>query len=108
MSVELAPRVVVSGPLVIDMDRWCVAVDGLPVYLPQRQRDLLVVLARHAGRVVSYERIIRDVWDTRRTPRSYATLIMTLKRLRQTLEQAGARVATVAGHGLMLLSEDAL
>lgn len=82
--------------------------DGVPVYLPQRQRDILVVLARHAGHVVSYERIIRDVWDMRRTPRSYATLIETTKRLRRTLEGAGNRVATVTGHGLLLLTEDAV
>lgn len=107
MSAELiAPRTVTSGPLLIDLDRWCVRVDGMAVRLPQRQRDLLVVLAQRAGRVVSYETLIREVWDARRTPRSYATLVETTRRLRRTLEQAGDRVATVAGHGLMLLGED--
>ena len=95
-------RVVVSGPLVIDMDRWAVRVDGMAIRLPQRQRDLLVVLAQNAGRIVSYERVIREVWDTRRTPKSYHRLVMTLRRLRQTLEQAGGRVVTVIGRGLML------
>jgi DNA-binding response OmpR family regulator len=48
---EQAPVPVIAGDVVIDMERRQVAVSGQPVELTPTEFDLLVVLARHPGRV---------------------------------------------------------
>jgi DNA-binding response OmpR family regulator len=48
---EQAPVPIVAGDVVIDMERRQVAVSGQPVELTPTEFDLLVVLARHPGRV---------------------------------------------------------
>src|SRR2546430_1109295 len=40
---------------------WC---DGVELDLRPKEFDLLALLAAEAGRVVSRERIMREVWDT--------------------------------------------
>jgi two-component system alkaline phosphatase synthesis response regulator PhoP len=48
---EQAPVPVVAGDVVIDMERRQVTISGQPVELTPTEFDLLVVLARHPGRV---------------------------------------------------------
>jgi two-component system alkaline phosphatase synthesis response regulator PhoP len=48
---EGAPVPIVAGDVVIDIERRQVAVSGQPVELTPTEFDLLVVLARHPGRV---------------------------------------------------------
>jgi two-component system KDP operon response regulator KdpE len=61
-GVEAAPsRVEVEG-LVIDLDKRRVTRNGATVKLTPREYDLLTVLARHAGRVVTHGQILTSVW----------------------------------------------
>jgi two-component system KDP operon response regulator KdpE len=61
-GVEAAPtRVEVEG-LVIDMDKRRVTRNGATVKLTPKEYDLLTVLARHAGRVVTHGQILTSVW----------------------------------------------
>jgi two-component system KDP operon response regulator KdpE len=61
-GVEAAPtRVEVEG-LVIDMDKRRVTRNGAAVKLTPKEYDLLTVLARHAGRVVTHGQILTSVW----------------------------------------------
>ena len=48
--------------LVVDMEKRRVAKDGAPVKLTPREYDVLSVLARHAGRVVTHGQILTSVW----------------------------------------------
>jgi len=48
--------------LTIDMDRRLVARDGAPIKLTPREYDLLCVLARNAGRVMTHSQILTAVW----------------------------------------------
>jgi len=54
-------RVEVDG-LVIDMDKRLVTRDGVAVKLTPREYDLLCVLARNAGRVMTHSQILTAVW----------------------------------------------
>jgi two-component system KDP operon response regulator KdpE len=54
-------RVEVEG-LVVDMDKRRVTRDGAAVKLTPKEYDLLCVLARHAGRVVTHGQILTSVW----------------------------------------------
>jgi two-component system response regulator RegX3 len=74
-----------AGPVRLDVERHVVAVDGRPVALPLKEFDLLEVLLRNAGRVLTRGQLIDRVWgadyvgDTK-------TLDVHVKRLRAKLE----------------------
>ena len=78
------PTPFVLGELAIDYDRRRVSVAGRPVTLTATEYDLLRVLAQGAGRVLTHEALLRQVWaglstgDPKRV-RAY------VKRLRQRL-----------------------
>ena len=48
--------------LIVDMEKRRVTKDGAPVKLTPREYDVLSVLARHAGRVVTHGQILTSVW----------------------------------------------
>jgi two-component system KDP operon response regulator KdpE len=50
------------GGLVIDFDRRRVVRDGDEIRLTPKEFDLLVYLARHAGRVLTHKAILRAIW----------------------------------------------
>jgi len=51
------------GPLRLDPARRAVTLDGEPVELARKEFDLLSLLMRDAGTVVTRERLIDEVWD---------------------------------------------
>ncbi len=50
------------GPVAIDLDKRLVTKNGGPVRLTPKEYDLLAILARQAGRVVTHRQILRTVW----------------------------------------------
>ncbi len=74
-----------AGPVRLDVERHVVAVDGEPVGLPLKEFDLLELLLRNAGRVLTRGQLIDRVWgsdyvgDTK-------TLDVHVKRLRAKIE----------------------
>jgi two-component system, OmpR family, KDP operon response regulator KdpE len=58
---EQAAQISLDG-LEIDLERRLVVRDGAPVRLPPKEYDLLVALARRAGRVVTHRQILTEVW----------------------------------------------
>lgn len=51
-----------SGPVAVDLVRRMVTVAGAAVELTAREYDLLAVLVRHAGRVVTHRQLLHEVW----------------------------------------------
>ena len=60
-----APQPFVLGALAIDFDRRRVSVGGEAVVLTATEYELLRVLALNAGRVVTYDTLLRRVWSGR-------------------------------------------
>ena len=60
-----APEPFALGDLVIDYDRRRVTMAGQPVELTATEYDLLRVLSLNAGRVSTYDVLLRQVWDGR-------------------------------------------
>mgnify|MGYP006268614455 CR=1 FL=1 len=98
---ELLPPVVEGGPVRIDVERHAVTVRGEAVSLPLKEFDLLELLVRNAGRVLTRSQLIDRVWgadyvgDTK-------TLDVHIKRLRAKVEQDPANpvhIQTVRGLG---------
>ena len=98
---ELLPTVIEAGPVRIDVDRHVVSVRGEVVSMPLKEFDLLELLMRNAGRVLTRGQIIDRVWgsdyvgDTK-------TLDVHIKRLRAKIEDDPGNpihILTVRGLG---------
>jgi two-component system, OmpR family, response regulator RegX3 len=85
----------------MDVERHVVSVGGDPVPLPLKEFELLEVLLRNAGRVLTRMQLIDRVWgadyvgDTK-------TLDVHIKRLRAKVEEAPSTpryIVTVRGLG---------
>lgn len=99
---EMQRRVVASGDIRIDLDRWETRVRGAVVEMGPKMRELMVLLAQNIGRVVTYDRLCREILGGRQNARRLKTLRMIAFRLRQRLDTAGCRVLAVSGCGMML------
>ncbi|GAA3127223.1 MULTISPECIES: response regulator transcription factor [Nonomuraea] len=101
LTEELESAVLAVGPVRMDVDRHIVAVRGEPVQLPLKEFELLEVLLRNAGRVLTRGQLIDRVWgadyvgDTK-------TLDVHVKRLRAKIESDPSNprcILTVRGLG---------
>jgi two-component system response regulator RegX3 len=98
---ELAPATLEAGPVRMDVERHIVSVSGGSVQLPLKEFELLEVLLRNAGRVLTRMQLIDRVWgadyvgDTK-------TLDVHVKRLRAKIEPTPSTpryIVTVRGLG---------
>jgi two-component system response regulator RegX3 len=98
---ELTPPSLSAGPVRMDVDRHVVTVSGAAVQLPLKEFELLELLLRNAGRVLTRGQLIDRVWgadyvgDTK-------TLDVHVKRLRSKIEpepSAPRYIVTVRGLG---------
>ena len=84
----------VLGELAIDYDRRRVSVTGRPVTLTPTEYELLRVLAQGAGRVLTHEALLRQVW-ARRGKANPKIVRAYVKRLRHRLGDDAARPAWI-------------
>ena len=73
------------GALRIDLGRRRVSIGRTPVSLTRIEYRLLVTLARHAGRVLTHEFLLREVWGPAYTTQSHY-LRVYMAQLRHKLE----------------------
>jgi two-component system response regulator RegX3 len=104
---EMLPSTLEAGPVRIDVDRHVVAVRGQTIAMPLKEFDLLELLVRNAGRVLTRGQIIDRVWgsdyvgDTK-------TLDVHVKRLRAKIEvdpRNPTPILTVRGLGYKFEAE---
>lgn len=50
------------GPLVVDLARRAVLLDGADVRLTRKEYDVLALLARYAGRLVTHRQLLTTIW----------------------------------------------
>lgn len=100
-DVDLSPDVIEVHGIRMDVERHEVSVDGEPVRLALKEFDLLELLMRNAGRVMTRGQLIDRIWgvdyvgDTK-------TLDVHVKRLRAKIEKDPAHpvlLVTVRGLG---------
>ena len=100
-SEDLSPATLEAGPVRMDVDRHVVTVAGEHVALPLKEFELLELLLRNTGRVLTRHQLIDRVWgsdyvgDTK-------TLDVHVKRLRSKVEAdpgAPRHLVTVRGLG---------
>ena len=78
------------GPLRIDFARREVAVDGREVRLTPIEWNLLALLARHAGKVLTHRQILREVWGPSSGHQTH-TVRVHMAALRRKIEADPAR-----------------
>ena len=98
---ELMPATLEAGPVRMDVERHVVTVNGTHTPLPLKEFELLEMLLRNSGRVLTRAQLIDRVWgsdyvgDTK-------TLDVHVKRLRSKVEPDPANpqfIVTVRGLG---------
>jgi two-component system response regulator RegX3 len=98
---ELTPATLEAGPVRMDVDRHTVTVNGAGISLPLKEFELLEMLLRNAGRVLTRGQLIDRIWgadyvgDTK-------TLDVHVKRLRAKIEPSPSHpqyLVTVRGLG---------
>ncbi|NED94828.1 response regulator transcription factor [Phytoactinopolyspora alkaliphila] len=84
-AAEVSSAILEAGPVRMDVERHVVSVDGESVRLPLKEFELLELLLRNAGRVLTRAQLIDRIWgadyvgDTK-------TLDVHVKRLRAKIE----------------------
>ena len=94
---------IISDGIVIDVDKHLVIVDGIEVSMPLREFELLEILMRNPGRVVTRDLILDEIWGIDYVGES-KTLDVHIKRLRSKVEQDPSnptRIKTVRGLSLI-------
>ena len=98
---ELLPATLEAGPVRMDVERHIVSVDGEHFSLPLKEFELLEILLRNSGRVLTRGMLIDRVWGS-----DYVgdgkTLDVHVKRLRAKIEKDPANpehLVTVRGLG---------
>ncbi len=98
---EVASSALAAGPVRMDVERHVVTVNGVGVSLPLKEFELLELLLRNAGRVLTRMQLIDRIWgadyvgDTK-------TLDVHVKRLRSKIEPdpgSPRHLVTVRGLG---------
>lgn len=92
------PSLLTCGGLTVDTVRHAVTAGGREVTLTQKEFEVLCLLLRHRGQVLSRERLIADVWGYEFTGES-RTVDVHIRTLRQKLGEAGSCIETVRGYG---------
>jgi two-component system KDP operon response regulator KdpE len=94
-----------TGPIRIDQARHEVTVDGRAVHLTPIEYRLLVLLARHTGKVLTHRQLLHDIWGPRSTHQTHY-LRVHMAALRRKVERDPARprwITTEPGVGYRLV-----
>lgn len=100
-------KIVSRGDLSIDLDRRIVCRHGKEVHLTRKEYEVLGVLAKHIGRVVTHERLLAACWGAEEDPR-VEYLRIVIRNLRQKLEApkpVGSVIANELGVGYRLRAD---
>ena len=103
---EAQQAAVELGPLTIDLAFRRVLLDGVEVALTRKEYAVLAQLARHPGRVITQQQLLKDIWGPSHIENSHYLRIV-VGHLRQKLadEPTSPRfIATEAGVGYRLLN----
>jgi len=106
-DTDVSERVLEGGRVTIDIDRHTVAVDGREIAMPLKEFELLEVLVRNAGRVLTRGQLIDRVWGTDYFGDT-KTLDVHIKRIRSRIEKTPSEptmLVTVRGLGYRFEAE---
>lgn len=91
------------GDMAIDFEQGEVTIKGEPVVLRNREYEILQVLARHRGSLVTRDKLIQTVWKGK-APSTNTVIDVHMHNLRKSLESRSdyRLIATEYGRGFRL------
>ncbi len=101
--------VLTIGELVVDLEKRAVTMAGTEVHLTPHQFEILRVLAKNEGKLLTHRTILREVWGPGYGSESNL-LHVHISQLRRKLEPDPTRpryILTAAGAGYRLVNPDA-
>jgi len=108
-SYLLADEVLEVGNLRLNPERREVEVDGDRVLLTKKEFDILSLLFKHAGKVLSRDTIKQEIWPGKKLYKWSRTLDVHIQHLRAKLEKNPEQpqyILTIPGVGYMLSNFD--
>jgi len=96
-----APEPIATGNLTLDPDDLLVRVGRTPLVLTVREFELLLVMVRNEGRLLSREQLYTAVWDQpfRADERSVDVYVAKLRRKLETAAPGWSYIHTHVGFG---------
>jgi two-component system KDP operon response regulator KdpE len=97
-----------SGGLAVDLTRRVVTVEGQEVRLSRKEYEVLRTLVKHAGKVVTHQQLLREVWGPAHVNETQY-LRVYVGQLRQKIERDPTQprhLITEAGVGYRLRQLD--
>jgi len=92
------PKEVKIGPLVIDVEKFVVKIDGRQKFFPRKEFQLLYFFANNPGKVVNRETLLKEIWgnDVYVIDR---TIDVHIRKIREKLGKHSELIETVKGIG---------
>jgi two-component system KDP operon response regulator KdpE len=87
LGSEAEKQVVELGPVTIDLLARTLRRDGVEVHVTPKEWDLLSELAKHPGRVLTHQYLLRSVWGPAHVGQT-EYLRVAIRALRQKLEES--------------------
>jgi two-component system KDP operon response regulator KdpE len=106
LASEAERQVVEAGPVTIDLYSRLVRRDEVEVHVTPKEWDLLAELAKHPGRVLTHEALLRTVWGPAHVGQT-EYLRVAIRALRQKLEDQPSQprlIVNEPGVGYRLLA----
>lgn len=107
LASEAERQVVEAGPVTIDLLARTLRRSGKEVHVTPKEWDLLAQLAKHPGRVLTHDSLLRSVWGPAHAGQT-EYLRVAIRGLRQKLEHEPSRPALIVnepGIGYRLIAE---
>ena len=100
---------IVVGRLTIDYNKYRVYVDETDARLTQNEFRMVALLAQYAGKVLTYEQIIRELWGPNADGEDNQTLRVNMTNIRRKIEDDALQpkyLFTENGIGYRMVSQE--
>jgi two-component system, OmpR family, alkaline phosphatase synthesis response regulator PhoP len=97
-SEQSTSREVVSGPLVINREKYTVLLNGVQIILPKKEFEILAYLASNPGKVFLREKILNDIWG-KEVFVVERTVDVHIRKIREKLGAYADIIETIKGVG---------
>ncbi len=106
LQQEGAPPVFRSAGLSVDLLRRIVTRDGDPVHLSPREYDILALLVKHAGRVLTHRQILAQLWGAGGDVQQLRVYVRQVRRKIEPDPERPRHILTETGVGYRLAVEE--
>ncbi len=94
-------KLIEIGEIKVDLDNYEIQIDEKRIFLPRKEFETFVFLAKNAGKIVRREQLLENVWgdDIVVTPR---TIDVHIRKIREKLGKKADLIETIKGVGYRL------